>query len=1845
MKSRVKKRVIALMLCMVMVLSSGISTLAEGDAGTPEATEEVSSTNDESAVNTEPDTAVAEDAQSRSNTAVETETAAEENAPAEAEAQPKTAEAAPAENTETDAAAQTPVEETQTAETKDNAADAQSTEQSAENGEAVQEEATTPETENETAQNTETDPQPYEGKYEDDTIKITVNAEAGIVPEGAKLSVTPIEKTEITDDMTAEEKAEAEKINDQYDLTEKKLNEDSKENEETIEGFLAYDISFTVNGEEVEPSGDVNVVMEFKKAAIPEGVSEGADVTVKHLKEDETAEDGVVVEDMAEKAEVQTTEKAEVEKVELTADSFSVFTLAWENAAAYAYGDVTIRDNIMNDGVLKAEYSGTGTYKWLRSDEQDGNYEEVSKVYFEDGTSNISEDGSALYPALDKGARKWYKVQIVEGEVILAVSQPIQVEYFDSLQNGSFENPVIPERWGGSQINNMQYGNLEYKNAGGVWQSTGESHSNYYGKNVAIEIVREGRTGTFDKQPDTTGKSYSWYSGSNSKNPWNDAAPDGKQFAELNCQTAGALYQDVLTMEGVPLNYSLQHRARGNDISSTPEFDTMYLVIMPTEDAVNLKTQSQLSNYLHTLGIDISKKYDNKKEYKEAYKDPDKGILVVRITSDDQDWQEVTKLAGYTPTSSLTRFFFVAGRTDADEENTENPSQGNFLDAVWFSQDLPEVHEGQFSLQINKKFEGLDNESFNDIKDNIQFEISATDSNGQPVSDEKLEQLFDRTVIKGSEMYPGTDGSFYFPILGQITPDESYTVTITETNADLSGWTYTTEIKTTVQSGENDAIDSNTASFTLQEQTTATVTFTNKYEQSAKRDVNFQKVWDDENNKYYTRPESLDVTLHATANSEDITSKLGIAEDEITKTISETTGWATTWEDLPVYYTSENGEKVVITYTVTEGGIDSNYVYEAGTLQEEIPSTDASTTNAVNTMSLMQSNANEDDAESTLGAPAHKKYIEYDEQNDEYTLNLDVTGAKGEAVGGADILFVIDISNSMAYPYNSTLLSEIKDLLNGKKESWPHQGTKGIIDQIFEAGSGNEIAFVKFGTSATRDKWYSANDATSAKSYVDSLKTPYYDDKWEGGTNWTDAMEEASALMQSKANDNKEKVVIFLSDGKPTYTNDSDGDPFAYDWNGQETYDQYYDDAAKVVNQSSSLKDTTFYSVYLTDNTKSGMDKFDKLLNKNTKHSVKDGTDLEDALADIIKEVIPEYKDVTITDALSEYVEFAEFSEGEPVITVTQKGQNGTETTLPNKDYKVTTQGKKVKVELFPDSDTALKAGVTYTVSFKVKPSKKAEEEYANNKMYPNTGDPGTGDDSANQPGFYSNDEANTKVEYTVNGKEDSDDYPKPVVQIHEPQITTTSIKVKKEWNDEFDSHAPVEIVLLRSDATGETTEAERVTLGRDGENWEHQWDDLTLKEGTTEYSYTVQEVNIPENYQCSITQSVNPDTNITNVTITNTYDPNTEDLNYYIVNTLKYDTLNVQKIWDDNSNEHGKRPESVNITISDQNNSNNSHSVTLTQEDVLNNNSNMWEKTSVQVPMLKEGNYSAVEHLDEGSAYQQKGDCVISSDGKTYTFTNELKNTSVTVQKVWKDNELDKTNERPDNISFKLQYREVGSEGDTGWEVYGTETYTLTEATSWQTTIENLPAIYEYKPVEVNTPDGYISTVDGCTIINTLKWTAVKTNKPLPNKDEDAVGLDGALFELRDSNNTLIANGESGEDGTITWKKNGGEVVLDNLNGTYIIKETKTPAGYMINENGWKVEFADGVLTEFNNEPVYGDAKHGIVINLENEMLYELPEAGGTGIYWYMLGGVLLMMAGSLLVYKKRRGEVLRRK
>lgn len=339
MKSKRRKRVIASVLCMVLMLSTGMSTLAEADAGTVPAVEET----------TEAQT-----------TAQETKSTSTDAQTSETETQTQTETENRTETKQTEEAAQTKQEETTAAQTTEEASGRETTQtetdQTAQNtqGQTTSTEISGTETQNETVETqteeTETTTKKEETQetkeeekvspafsetYENSEVTVKVTAKEGIVPEGAKLSVTPIVKKEITDQMSEEEKAEAKKINAQYDLTEKKLSEDCDKNKEIMEGFLAYDISFLVDGKEVEPSGDVKVVIDFKKAAVPEGVSEDSKVSIKHMKEDVNAEKGIVVEDMGEKADVQTTEKTEVKKVEFTAGSFSVFTIGW----TYTEGD------------------------------------------------------------------------------------------------------------------------------------------------------------------------------------------------------------------------------------------------------------------------------------------------------------------------------------------------------------------------------------------------------------------------------------------------------------------------------------------------------------------------------------------------------------------------------------------------------------------------------------------------------------------------------------------------------------------------------------------------------------------------------------------------------------------------------------------------------------------------------------------------------------------------------------------------------------------------------------------------------------------------------------------------------------------------------------------------------------------------------------------------------------------------------------------------------------------------------------------------------------------------------------------------------------------------------------------------------------------------------------------------------------------------------------------------------------------------------------------------------------------------------------------------------------------
>ena len=49
-------------------------------------------------------------------------------------------------------------------------------------------------------------------------------------------------------------------------------------------------------------------------------------------------------------------------------------------------------------------------------------------------------------------------------------------------------------------------------------------------------------------------------------------------------------------------------------------------------------------------------------------------------------------------------------------------------------------------------------------------------------------------------------------------------------------------------------------------------------------------------------------------------------------------------------------------------------------------------------------------------------------------------------------------------------------------------------------------------------------------------------------------------------------------------------------------------------------------------------------------------------------------------------------------------------------------------------------------------------------------------------------------------------------------------------------------------------------------------------------------------------------------------------------------------------------------------------------------------------------------------------------------------------------------------------------------------------------------------------------------------------------------------------------------------------------------------------------------------------------ILTVKNDVLYALPSSGGIGIYWYMIAGMFLMMAATVITYKNRRKEVLER-
>ena len=176
-------------------------------------------------------------------------------------------------------------------------------------------------------------------------------------------------------------------------------------------------------------------------------------------------------------------------------------------------------------------------------------------------------------------------------------------------------------------------------------------------------------------------------------------------------------------------------------------------------------------------------------------------------------------------------------------------------------------------------------------------------------------------------------------------------------------------------------------------------------------------------------------------------------------------------------------------------------------------------------------------------------------------------------------------------------------------------------------------------------------------------------------------------------------------------------------------------------------------------------------------------------------------------------------------------------------------------------------------------------------------------------------------------------------------------------------------------------------------------------------------------------------------------------------------------------------------------------------------------------------------------------------------------------------------------------------------------------------------------------------ASVKGTYKVHVLTLWAIVKQSTSTGSDGKHPMLSGAKFELvKDSN--VCYTGESNSDGFVEWYKDGTKVSLSKIEkATYTLRETSAPAEYAKSKVQWTISITDttvtitgangNTLTPIQLENPTTGKKYD-AYTYENTPVYALPSTGGTGIYLYMIGGMLLMFAAVWILYKTKCKEVL---
>lgn len=200
--------------------------------------------------------------------------------------------------------------------------------------------------------------------------------------------------------------------------------------------------------------------------------------------------------------------------------------------------------------------------------------------------------------------------------------------------------------------------------------------------------------------------------------------------------------------------------------------------------------------------------------------------------------------------------------------------------------------------------------------------------------------------------------------------------------------------------------------------------------------------------------------------------------------------------------------------------------------------------------------------------------------------------------------------------------------------------------------------------------------------------------------------------------------------------------------------------------------------------------------------------------------------------------------------------------------------------------------------------------------------------------------------------------------------------------------------------------------------------------------------------------------------------------------------------------------------------------------------------------------------------------------------------------------------------------------------------------------------------------PSARARAVSGAANTRTFTDTAtvytfgIEVTKIEKGTKDNPKGLSGATFELKDAagNKINFSDGyvKDAEGTAVLTTGTGGKLTLQGLApGTYKLKETKAPAGYVLSSSEIEITIAD---SDFNGIP---DSKeqpstdttatqtpttqtpvkdNGLIeILVENTKGFTLPRTGGIGTVLFTMVGIVLMGGGVLLIavfLRKRFGK-----